>query len=93
MSRSKFHVATVSIVGISVTTLSALSMPTAQAVPECTNTNATTTQCQRPGGSVQINTAPNPATVQNYQWPWWDEGVNIIGFGFGGFGFGGFGRR
>ena len=83
MSRSKFHVATVFVVGVSV---AALSMPTAQAVPECTNINQSTTQCQRPGGSAQLNTAPNPATVQNYQWPWWDEGVNIGGFGFGGFG-------
>jgi hypothetical protein len=87
MSRSKF--ATVFVVGVSVATLSALSMPIAQAQPECTNTNQTTTQCQHPGGSVQINTVPNPALVQTYQWPWWDQQQVIVG----GFGFGGFGRR
>lgn len=87
MSRSKFHVPTVFVAGVSVAALSALSMPTAQAVPECTNINQSTTQCQRPGGSAQLNTAPNPATVQNYQWPWWDEGVIIGGRGRG------FGRR
>jgi hypothetical protein len=86
MSRSKFHLATVLVVGVSMATLSALSMPTAQAVPECTYINQSTTQCQRPGGSAQINTAPNPATVQNYQWPWWDQQDIIIGRG-------GFGRR
>lgn len=85
MSRSKFHVATVFLVGVSVATLSALSMPTAQAVPECTNTNQTTTQCERPG-NAQINTAPNPATAENYQWPWWGQGIGVIGIG-------GFGRR
>jgi hypothetical protein len=85
MSRSKFHVATVFVVGVSVATLSALSVPTAQAVPECTNTNSTTTQCERPGND-QINTVPNPATVQNDQWPWWNGGVIIGGFGRGGFG-------
>jgi hypothetical protein len=80
MSRSKLlHVATVFVVGVSVATLSALSMPTAQAVPECTNTNSTTTQCEGPG-NAQINTTPNPATAENYQWPWWDEGVIIGGF-------------
>ena len=86
MSRSKFLAATVFAVGVSVATLSALSMPTAQALPECTNVNATTTQCQRPGGSAQINTSPNPVTAQNYQWPWW-------GFGGVSIGIGGFGRR
>ena len=86
MSRSKFRAATVFAVGVSVATLSALSMPTAQALPECTNVNATTTQCQRPGGSAQINTSPNPVTAQNYQWPWW-------GFGGVSIGIGGFGRR
>lgn len=78
MSRSKFHVATVFVVGVSV---AALSMPTAQAVPECTNINQSTTQCQRPGGSVQINTAPNPATTENYQWPWWDQGIGGVFIG------------
>lgn len=86
MSSSKFHVATVFVVGVSMATLSVLSMPTAKAVPECTYTNQTTTQCERPG-NAQVNTAPNPATLQNYQWPWWDEGVIIGGFGRG------FGRR
>jgi hypothetical protein len=86
MSSSKFHVATVFVAGVSVATLSVLSMPTAKAVPECTNTNQTTTQCERPG-NAQLNTAPNPSTLQNYQWPWWDEGVIIGGFGRG------FGRR
>ena len=84
MSRSKVHVATAFVVGAGVAALSALSMPIAQAVPECTNINQSTTQCQRPGGSAQLNTAPNPATVQNYQWPWWNEGVTIsIGPRFG----------
>jgi hypothetical protein len=82
MSRSMFHFATVFVVGAGVATLSALSMPTAQAVPECTNINVSTTQCQHPGGSAQVNTAPNPATVQNYQWPWWDQ-VVVVGRGFG----------
>lgn len=48
-------------------------------------TSTSTTQCQRPGGSAQLNTAPNPATVQSYQWPWWNQ-VVVVGRG-------GFGRR
>jgi hypothetical protein len=82
VSRSKFHLATVFVVGVSVATLSALSMPAAQAVPDCTYVNQSTTQCQHPGGSAQLNTAPNPA-VQGYQWPWWDQVVIVGRDGFG----------
>jgi hypothetical protein len=86
MSRSKFHLATVFVVGVSVATLSALSMPTAQAVPNCTNTNAYTTQCQG-NGNAQIHTAPNPASITNPLW--WPTQDNVGGFFFG---FGGRGR-
>jgi len=65
-------------VGVSVATLSALSMPTAQAVPECANINLSTTLCQRPGGSAQLDTAPNPAAaVRTLQWPWWGPQVVV----------------
>lgn len=55
----------------------------AGAVPECTNTGPTTTQCERPG-NAQINTGPAYQT-DNYPfgWPFWGGGISI---GLGGFG-------
>ena len=63
-----------------------LPAPTAAAVPQCTNTGPSTTQCERPG-NAQINTSPNPATVNSFPWgwPWW--GSTGITIGIGGFGF------
>jgi hypothetical protein len=59
-----------------------LAAPTASAVPECTNTGPSTTQCERPG-NAQINTSPNPATADNYPWgwPWWGSTGLTIGIG------------
>ncbi len=56
----------------------------AAAVPECTNTGPTTTQCERPG-NAQINTAPGYNTYDNYPWGWWGSGItiNLGGFGLG----------
>lgn len=53
--------------------------PVASAVPNCTKTNPTTTQCETPG-HAQITTSP---AARNYQqWYGFPYG------GFGGFGFG-----
>ena len=54
-----------------------LLAPVAVALPECTNTGPTTTQCQT-GGSTQIVTSP-PA--MNFPWLGWP--VSGFGFGFG----------
>jgi hypothetical protein len=54
----------------------------AAAVPQCTNTGPTTTQCERPG-HAQINTAP-PYNNNNYPfgWPFWGWGGGLtIGIG------------
>jgi len=54
----------------------------AAAIPQCTNTGPTTTQCERPG-NAQINTAP-PYTTNNYPfgWPFWGWGGGLsIGIG------------
>jgi hypothetical protein len=55
------------------------------AVPECTNTGPTTTQCERPG-NAQISTAP-PYNTNNYPfgWPFW--GGSGITISLGGLGF------
>jgi hypothetical protein len=55
--------------------------PAATAVPECTNTGPTTTQCERPG-NVQINTSPG-VTANDYPfgWPWWNNGGITISLG------------
>ncbi|MDT5134901.1 MAG: hypothetical protein QOE41_4212 [Mycobacterium sp.] len=61
-------------------------VPTASALPQCTNTTPTTTQCERPG-NAQINTTPSASTADNYPfgWPWWGNGGGIS-IGIGGFG-------
>jgi hypothetical protein len=51
------------------------SAGTAAAVPQCTNTTPTTTQCERPG-NAQINTSPG-VTNNNWGWPWWGGGGGI----------------
>jgi hypothetical protein len=55
----------------------------AGAVPTCTNTGLTTTQCERPG-NAQINTAP-PFTNNYYPfgWPFWGSGITISLGGLG----------
>lgn len=58
----------------------------AAAVPECTNTGPTTTQCERPG-NAQINTSPGYNTYDNYPWGFpWGSGITIslggLGLGF-----------
>ncbi|MBV8930170.1 MAG: hypothetical protein JO152_13700 [Mycobacteriaceae bacterium] len=53
----------------------------AAAVPQCTNTTPTTTQCERPG-NTQINTSPPPNNNYPFGWPWWGWGGGItIGLG------------
>jgi hypothetical protein len=61
--------------------------PTAAALPECTNTAPTTTQCER-NGNVQINTSPNVLvnTGPFLEEPW------LFGI-FGGIGLGGIVQR
>jgi hypothetical protein len=55
----------------------------AAAVPQCTNTGLTTTQCERPG-NAQINTAPSYNNNQYpFGWPFWGSGITI---GLGGLG-------
>ncbi len=56
----------------------------AAAVPDCTNTGPTTTQCERPG-NAQINTSPGYNTYDNYPWGFpWGPGITIS---LGGLGF------
>ena len=53
----------------------------AAAIPECTNTGPTTTQCERPG-NAQINTAPPYTNNYPFGWPFWGWGGGIsIGIG------------
>ena len=55
--------------------------PAAAAVPECTNTGPTTTQCQT-GGSTQIVTSPPAMNYwNNYPWFGWGFGGFVIGIG------------
>jgi hypothetical protein len=60
--------------------------PAATALPQCTNTNATTTQCERPG-NAQINTSPGPYnngyTGPFPEFPWYPWGFSGIGIGIG----------
>ena len=67
--------------------LSVAAAAPAAAVPQCTNTGPTTTQCET-NGSTQINTSPG---VQNnnypFGWPFWGSGITIsLGGGHGGHG-------
>ena len=48
----------------------------AAAIPECINTNPTTTQCERPG-NAQINTGPPYNTNYPFGWPFWGGGITI----------------
>ena len=48
----------------------------ANAVPTCTNTAPTTTQCERPG-NAQINTSPGVNNTYPFGWPWWGWGTGI----------------
>jgi hypothetical protein len=54
----------------------------AAAIPECTNTGPTTTQCER-SGNAQINTTP-PYTNNYYPfgWPFWGTGITVSLGGF-----------
>jgi len=81
----KFPTAMVVVSGAAAAIVCVLPVPTAAAVPQCTYTGPSTTQCERPG-NAQINTSPNPATADNYPWgwPWW--GSTGITLGIGGFG-------
>jgi hypothetical protein len=57
----------------------------AGALPECTNTSVTTTQCERPG-NAQINTGPPFINDYPQAWPFWGNGISIslggLGLGF-----------
>jgi hypothetical protein len=49
----------------------------AAAIPQCTNTGPTTTQCERPG-NAQINTAPRyNNNLYPFGWPFWGSGITI----------------
>jgi hypothetical protein len=49
----------------------------AAAIPVCTNTGPTTTQCERPG-NAQINTAPPyNNNLYPFGWPFWGGGLSI----------------
>ncbi len=52
----------------------------AGAVPVCTNTTPTTTQCERPG-NAQVSTAPPYTTNYPFGWPFWGSGGVTIGLG------------
>lgn len=57
-----------------------LTAAPAAAVPECTNTGPTTTQCERPG-NAQINTSPSTSNIYRFGWPWWGSTGLTIGIG------------
>ena len=58
-----------------------VSPPMAVALPQCTNTTPTTTQCERPG-NTQINTSPGVTSNNWAGWPWWGWGSGVtIGIG------------
>jgi hypothetical protein len=61
------------------------SAPTAAAIPQCTNTTPTTTQCERPG-NAQINTSPGVTGFSGpfFGWPWLFSGTTISIGGPGG---------
>jgi len=52
------------------------------ALPECTNTGPTTTQCERPG-NAQINTGPPYNNDYPWAWPFWGNGITISLGGLG----------
>ena len=57
--------------------------PSAAALPECTNTTATTIECQR-GTHVRINSAPNVVvnTGPFLERPWlYNPGIGVFGIG------------
>jgi len=54
----------------------------AGAVPVCTNTGPTTTQCERPG-NAQINTGPPYNNNYPFAWPFWGNGISISLGGIG----------
>jgi hypothetical protein len=62
-----------------------LSAPTAAAIPRCTNTSPTTTQCEGPG-NAQINTSPGVTGYNGpfFGWPWLSNGVTLSIGGSGG---------
>jgi hypothetical protein len=63
--------------------VSVVHAPSASALPQCTYTTPTTTQCERPG-NAQINTTPPYNDYNNYPfgWPFWGWGGGLtIGIG------------
>ncbi|MBV8966486.1 MAG: hypothetical protein JO191_09955 [Mycobacteriaceae bacterium] len=55
----------------------------AAAIPQCTNTGPTTTQCERPG-NAQINTTPGyNSNTYPFGWPFWGSGITISLGGLG----------
>ena len=79
MAVVQFYIPAIVVSGVIAAVVSA---PTAAALPECTNTGPTTTQCERPG-NAQINTSPSTPDTYPWGWPWWGTGITI---GIGGIG-------
>jgi hypothetical protein len=71
-----------SLAVVAATTALVTAAPAA-AVPDCTNTGPTTTQCERPG-NAQITTGP-PYNTNDYPmgWPFWGSGITISLGGLG----------
>jgi hypothetical protein len=63
-----------------------VAAPAAAALPKCTNTTPTTTQCERPG-NAQINTSPGPYsngwTGPFPEFPWYPWGWGGFSIGVG----------
>ena len=57
-----------------------LAAAPAGAIPQCTNTTPTTTQCERPG-NAQVSTSPPYTTNYPFGWPFWGSGGITIGLG------------
>jgi hypothetical protein len=58
----------------------------AAAIPQCTNTGPTTTQCERPG-NAQVSTAPPYNSYNDFPYggfPWGGGGITISLGGLGG---------
>ena len=82
MRATLIHLASLLAAGVCLTMV---STGTAAALPTCTNTTPTTTQCERPG-NTQINTSPGVTANNYWGWPWWGNGWGGgLTIGIGGF--------
>jgi hypothetical protein len=70
----------VGVIAAALVVVGIVAAAPAGAVPQCTNTGPTTTQCERPG-NAQVSTAPPYTTNYPFGWPFWGGGGITIGLG------------